>query len=215
MFSIVIQAGGTSSRMGTDKGLLPFLGEPLIQRVLKRLDHIADEILVTTNQPDDYKFLGVPLFRDILPDRGALGGLYTALRSASFPIVAVIACDLPFINSELLTAEKDMLLKTQSDAVVPRTGEGLEPFHAIYQRAACLTPVENTLEASKWRVDAWFDQVNLHIFHYEEILRYDQQLLSFRNINTPTDLKNAIEVARQLTNLESMENPPAASGRDH
>jgi molybdopterin-guanine dinucleotide biosynthesis protein A len=215
MFSIVIQAGGASSRMDTDKGLVPFLGEPLIQRVMNRLDHIADEILVTTNQPEDYKFLGVPLFSDILPERGALGGLYTALRSASFPIVAVVACDLPFINTQLLTAEKDMLLKTQSDAVVPRTSEGLEPLHAIYRPAACLKPAKNALEAGKWRVDAWFDQVNLQIFTYEEIVRYDPQLLSFKNVNTPQDLKAAIEVADQLVNLESLESPPASSRKDH
>ena len=72
MFSIVIQAGGQSSRMGQDKALLPFLGEPLIQRVLDRVRPIADEILVTTNQPDSYQFLDVPLYTDVTPGRGAV-----------------------------------------------------------------------------------------------------------------------------------------------
>jgi molybdopterin-guanine dinucleotide biosynthesis protein A len=215
MFSIVIQAGGASSRMGRDKGLIPFLGEPLIQRVLKRLEHISDEILVTTNTPQDYQFLGIPLFSDIFPDRGALGGLYTALQAASHPIVAVVACDLPFINARLLVAEKDMLLKTQSDVVVPSASEGLEPLHAIYRSAACLKPVKNALDAGKWRVDVWFDQVDLRIFSNDEILRYDPQFLSFRNVNTPQDLKAAIQIATQLANHESGKHTPEGTQKDH
>ena len=71
MLSVSIQAGGQSRRMGHDKALMPFLGRPLIQRVVDRLTPIADELLVTTNNPDDYQFLGIPLFRDLKPSRGA------------------------------------------------------------------------------------------------------------------------------------------------
>ena len=92
MYSIAIQAGGESRRMGRDKGLMPFLGRPLIQRVLERLTPIADEVLVTTNSPDEYRFLNLPLFPDLKPGRGALGGLYTALSSAACEAVAVVAC---------------------------------------------------------------------------------------------------------------------------
>ena len=85
MLTIVIQAGGQSSRMGEDKALKLFLGKPLIQRVIERLVPIADEMIVTTNRPDEYRFLNIPLVTDIKPARGALGGLYTAITSASHP----------------------------------------------------------------------------------------------------------------------------------
>jgi len=75
MKSVVIQAGGESRRMGQDKALLPFLGEPLIERVINRVVPYADELLITTNNPEDYKVFNVPLFQDILPGIGALGGL--------------------------------------------------------------------------------------------------------------------------------------------
>ena len=75
MLTIAVQAGGESRRMGQDKALMPFLGQPLIQRVVKRLSAIADEIIITTNQPDSYRFLGLPLFPDTRPGHGALGGL--------------------------------------------------------------------------------------------------------------------------------------------
>ncbi|MCX8063463.1 MAG: NTP transferase domain-containing protein, partial [Anaerolineales bacterium] len=78
MRSLVVQAGGESRRMGKDKALLPFLGKPLIQRILERLIPVVDEALVTTNHPERYGFLNVPLVGDVFPGRGALGGLYTA-----------------------------------------------------------------------------------------------------------------------------------------
>src|SRR5215207_1652434 len=104
MRTVCIQAGGQSSRMGEDKALKTFLGRPLIQRVIERLSHMADELIVTTNRPDDYGFLNLRLAPDLKPDRGALGGLYTAIASAAHPIVAVVACDMPFASGELLEA---------------------------------------------------------------------------------------------------------------
>ena len=102
MLSIVVLAGGESRRMGQNKALMPFLKQPLIERVVKRLAPFADELLVISNKPDQYEFLGVSLTPDIMPGRGALGGLYTALSSAHQPLAAVVACDMPFVNVGLL-----------------------------------------------------------------------------------------------------------------
>ena len=78
MLSVVVQSGGQSTRMGENKALRIFLGRPLIQRVVERLAPIADELLVTTNQPEAYAFLKLPLLPDLQPGRGPLGGLHTA-----------------------------------------------------------------------------------------------------------------------------------------
>ena len=191
MMTVVIQAGGESRRMGQDKGLVRLAGQSLVARAIQRLSPIADEVLVTTNRPPAYEFLGVPLFPDLIPGRGALGGLYTALSAASQPLVAVVACDMPFVNSALLEAERQALLAAQADIVIPHTGEGLEPFHAIYRRETCLPPIQQAIETDKWRVDSWFSQVKVELFRREDILRYDPQMLSFWNINTPEDLQKA------------------------
>ena len=82
MLSIVVLAGGESRRMGQNKALMPFLNQPLIERVVNRLAPYANELLVITNKPEQYAFIGVQLTPDILPGRGALGGLFTALSSA-------------------------------------------------------------------------------------------------------------------------------------
>ena len=193
--SIVIQAGGESRRMGKDKGLLPFLGEPLITRVLRGVAMIADEVLVTTNQPEHYRFLSVPLFSDIVPGHGALGGLYTALKAASHPLVGVVACDMPFVSTALLTAERNLLTSSQADVAIPQTGEGQEPFHAVYRKSTCLPHVYQALLEGKWRVDSWFNQVCIQTLSPVEIQKYDPQGLCFYNINTPEELQEAIRIA--------------------
>lgn len=198
MLTLAIQAGGSSSRMGRDKALLPFLGQPLIQRVAARLAGLADETLVTTNHPEDYHFLGLPLFADPIPERGALGGLYTALSAATHPLVVVVACDMPFVNPRLLSAQVELLTSTSADLIIPHSPEGLEPFHAVYRREVCLPRVLEALEAGQWRVDAWFRQVRTRTLSPEEIQPYDPHRLCFLNINTPEELQLAQQRAIEL-----------------
>jgi molybdopterin-guanine dinucleotide biosynthesis protein A len=197
MFSIAIQAGGESRRMGQDKALLPFLGLPLIQRVIDRLSPIADELIVTTNHPEAYRFLGLPLFADLVPGRGALGGLYTALSSASQPLVAVVACDMPFVCADLFAAMRDALLASNKDIAIPQPPGGLEPFHAIYRRETCLPYIQAAMEGDKWRVDAWFAKVNIRFFGQQELLSFEPELLCFSNVNTPEELAAAEQLALQ------------------
>ena len=157
MLTVIIQAGGESRRMGRDKALLPFLGQPLIARVIQRIQPVADEIIVTTNRPQEFQFLDCPLAPDIIPGRGALGGIYTALMAATQPLVAIIACDMPFVNPGLLDAQRTALLARSADLVIPRYDDQLEPLPPVYDRESCLPFVYEAIQNEKWRVDAWFD----------------------------------------------------------
>lgn len=218
MLTVVIQAGGESRRMGQDKGLLPFLGEPLIQRVIRRVTPLADELLVTTNKPQDYAFLGLPQVPDRIPGRGALGGLYTALSAANHPMVAVVACDMPFVSPRLIQAELDLLAASlwqtaaglsmgqelpPYDAVIPRTPGGTEPFHAAYLRSPCLPLVEAAIQADRWRVDSWYAQANLLFLDPEQTRQYDPRGLAFHNVNTPEELREAERLALELDDVHS------------
>jgi molybdopterin-guanine dinucleotide biosynthesis protein A len=195
MLTLVIQAGGESRRMGRDKALIPFLGQTLIERVLGRVSHLADEILVTTNKPQDYAFLGVTLVKDLIPGRGALGGLYTALSAAHQPLVAVVACDMPFVSPQLLAFERDELLRTGCDAVIPRTAAGTEPFHAVYDRDACLPAIQAAIQADQWRVDSWYARVKVRLLSPDEIHPLDPHGRAFWNVNTPDELLEAERLA--------------------
>lgn len=198
MLTLVIQAGGASRRMGRDKALLPFLGKLLIERVIERVSSVADELVVTTNRPENYAFLGVPLFTDLIPDRGALGGLYTALSVASQPLAAVVACDMPFASAELLAWERDQLLASEYAAAIPVTPSGSEPFHSVYRREACLPAILSAIQANQWRVDSWFDQVAIRFLSIDEMKSFDSYRLAFRNVNTAEELAHAEQIALGL-----------------
>lgn len=195
MLTVCIQAGGQSSRMGEDKALKIFLGRPLIQRVVDRLTPIANEIIVTTNRPDDYRFLNLRLFADIKPERGALGGLYTAIASATQPIVAVVACDMPFASSRLIEAMSRLLVEEEADVVIAKSEEGYEPLHAVYRREACLPAIEKSIDADQWKVIAWFPQVKVRVLTMEEIKSADPEGLAFWNVNTPEEFAKAEKLA--------------------
>ena len=198
MLTIAIQAGGLSSRMGQDKALMLFLGQPLIAYLTNRLSKLADELIITTNQPADYAFLDLPLFTDILPGTGALGGLYTALSAARQPFVAVVACDMPFINLDLLRAQIHLLLKENADVVIPRSPTGLEPLHAVYRREACLPVIHAAIETGERKLIAWFPAVKVRVLEPQEVLPYDPEFRSFVNINYPEDFRRAEELARKV-----------------
>jgi len=201
MLTIVIQAGGQSRRMGRDKALLPFLGEPLIRRVLRRLAPIADELLVTTNKPADYAMLDVPLIPDRIPGRGALGGLLTALSAARYPYVAVVACDMPFANPDLVYYQYTQLANSSYDAIIPQTAGGLEPFHAVYRRETCLPAIRTVIGEDRWRVDSWFAEVDIHFLSPEVVAALDPDGFTFWNVNTPEEFKEAEIVALQMEDL--------------
>jgi len=191
MLTVCIQAGGASSRMGEDKALKPFLGRPLIQRLVERLSPIADEMIVTTNRPEEYRFLGLRLTPDLKPGRGALGGLYTALASASQPHVAVVACDMPFASPTLLEAASTLMVQEETDVVIAKSDEGYEPIHAVYRRETCLPAIEAAIAADQWKVIAWFPQVKVRVLTPEELKRFDPDGLAFWNVNTPEEFIQA------------------------
>ncbi len=196
MLTVVIQAGGQSSRMGEDKALKPFLGRPLIQRVIERLTPIADEMIVTTNRPAEYGFLNQRLVPDLRPGRGALGGLYTAIDSATSPFIAVVACDMPFASKNFFESAYSLMVKEEADVVIAKTDEGYEPFHALYRRETCLPAIEAAISADQWKVVAWLPQVNVRTLSPDEAKEFDPSGLCFWNVNTPEDFAKAEELAK-------------------
>ncbi len=198
MLSVAIQAGGESRRMGENKALKSFLGRALIQRVAERVAPIADELFLVVSRPADYAFLDLPLFPDRLPGRGPLGGLYTALVVARHPIVAMVACDMPFVSAPLLKAAADLLVQEEADVVIAQGEDGYEPLHAVYRRAACLPAVKAMLDSGQRKVISWFPQVRVRVLRPEEIARLDPRGLAFWNLNTPEEFARAEAYARLL-----------------
>ncbi len=183
--TIAIQAGGKSSRMGTDKSFVPFLGRPMIEVVRERVEGLGDELIIVTNKPDAYAYLGLPMFGDDYPDTGPLGGIYTAVHHARHERTLVVACDMPWLNRALL--EYMVGLRETADVVVPRWDKFPEPLHAMYSKA-CLEPMREKLEAGMLKITAFYGRVAVRFVEREEIARFDPDGRSFVNVNTPDDL---------------------------
>jgi len=188
MLTVAIQAGGRSRRMGRDKGLVLLRGRPMVSHLIDRVAELGDEILITTNRPEDYAFLGVRLASDDSPGAGALSGLRTALQAASGEKVLILACDMPFVSRPLLVHLTG--LASQADVVIPRPAGDYEPMHAVYDKS-CLTEIETSLELGDLRMISFFPRVRVLTVEDEELERLDPGKLSFFNINTPEDLAQA------------------------
>ena len=186
--TVAILAGGQSSRMGTDKSFVLFQGRPMIEIVRELVMDLGDELILITNKPDAYAYLGLPMFGDVYPDHGSLGGIFTAVYYAAQPYTLVVACDMPWLNRLLLAHM--ISLRHTADVVVPRWQKYPEPLHAIYSKA-CLASIEANLKAQRLKIAGFFDQVEVHFVEREIIERFDPDGRSFANVNTPNDLHGA------------------------
>lgn len=183
--TVAIQAGGKSSRMGTDKSFVPFRGRPMIATVIDAVAGLGDELILITNKPDAYAHLGLPMFADLYPETGPLGGIYTALHHAVHPHLLTVACDMPWLNRPLL--EYMAGLRQTADVVVPRWDKYPEPLHAVYSKN-CLEPIREKLEAEMYKITAFFGRVSIRFVDRAEIERFDPDGRSFVNVNTPDEL---------------------------
>jgi molybdopterin-guanine dinucleotide biosynthesis protein A len=171
--------------MGTDKSFVLFQGRPLIEVARERVAGLGDELILITNKPDQYAHLGLPMYGDLYPETGPLGGIYTAIHHAANPHVLIVACDMPWLNRPLL--EYMAGLRQTADVVVPRWEKFPEPLHAVYGKA-CLEPIREKLEAELYKITAFFGRVRLRFVEREEIERFDPEGRSFINLNTPEEL---------------------------
>lgn len=179
----VILAGGKSSRMGCNKALLDYQGEPLIASVYKKLSRIFTRVMVVTNSPADYDFLPCVKIPDIFPDKGSLAGIHAALQAATTERIFVVACDMPHLDEKLI---RHLAGIPAAAAVVPRSECGLEPLHAIYSKES-LPAFTSALQADKKKILDLLDQVSAKIVPPDEVAAISAGFSSFDNLNTPED----------------------------
>lgn len=183
--TVAIQAGGKSSRMGTDKAFVLFQGRPMIEVVRERVEGLGSELIVVTNRPEAYAHLGLRLVPDVIPEQGPLGGIYTAIYHSANPYTLVVACDMPWLSRPLL--EHQVALRGEADIVVPRWEKFPEPLHAVYSKA-CLGPIEENIREGRLKITGFYGRVGVRWVDRKEIERFDPEGKSFVNVNTPDEL---------------------------
>ena len=193
----IILAGGKNLRLGRNKALETLDGKSLIEHVIERVEPLSERILIVTSQEkfDLPVSVKAEMLADLYPDKGPLGGIYTGLAASRSLYNIVVACDMPFLNTELL---RYMLgLSRDYDAVVPRLEEGMiEPLHSIYSRG-CLDNMQKRLESNELKVHSFLKTVRVRYIEREESQKLDPELLSFFNINHQSDIERAISLAQK------------------
>lgn len=193
----VILAGGMSRRLGRNKALEPFEGEPLILRVISRMSRVGDSVSVIVNDLERAAELnlpdGVATPADRFPDKGSLGGILTGLLTAPTEWSAFCACDMPFLNTRLY--EYLASQRPGYDAVVPVVEGRPEPTHALYSRL-CIGPIRKRIDANDLKISSFFPEVRVKLVPEDEIRCTDPDLLSFFNVNTQADLDTALRLAK-------------------
>ena len=176
----IILAGGKSVRMGEDKGLITWQGKTFTERIMDVLKELTNDILIVSNNSAYEKF-GKPVFKDLIKDKGPLGGIYSGLYHSTTPHNIVVSCDTPFINSVLL---RSLIASAEGvDVCILSCRKKWEPLIGYYHKN-CLTPFLTSLQKEELKMSDAIEQVKHHVIAVEE--EHTEDLL--RNINSKEDL---------------------------
>jgi molybdopterin-guanine dinucleotide biosynthesis protein A len=181
----VILAGGRSRRYGKNKALVEIDGIPLIERVVSVMQSVFQHLILITNTPDEYSYLKLPMYEDLIKGLGPLGGIFTALTTITNEAGFLVACDMPSLNRELI--HHMVKVRDDFDAVVPRIRGNTEALHALYCKR-CLPAIRRLVDSREYQVLRFFPKVSVRYVDENEIRRFDPELRSFFNVNRPQEL---------------------------
>jgi molybdopterin-guanine dinucleotide biosynthesis protein A len=184
-----ILAGGGSSRMGMDKGLLEIDGAPLIVRTVRLVDAVAG-VATVVGRPETYQPLGLRAIGDDWPGCGPLGGMATALRASDAEWNLIVACDLPYLTRQWLEFLARRARESAADAVVPMNERGAEPLCAMY-RKSCEPAIRGALEQGTRKVTDGLARIRVEYLEPAEWKCFDSDGLLFKNMNAPADYAEA------------------------
>lgn len=175
---VIILAGGKSSRMGQDKGMMNFDGAPMVKSIIHTAKKITDHIIIIANNPE-YNQFNYPVYQDKVKDIGPIGGIYTGLLHSNFDKNIILSCDSPFVNPALLKFLVDN--SDDHDVTVPVNQGRSHQLIGIYSKN-CLQILKNQIELGKYRIRDAFDLMNVNLLDADH---FDSKI--FSNINTIED----------------------------
>lgn len=192
MISGAVIAGGENKRFPSLKSLLKVNGITLMQRNLRLLRSFCNEVFINTNTPEFYSGYKHIMCGDVLPSRGPMSGIYSALLNATHDDLFVIACDMPFLNQDLLTfiCKKHFELFNDSiyDATIPVFNGIVQPLCGIYRKTV-LPSLERHILESRNSMYLYLNEINAYFISEPEIREIDPSGSSFVNINTINDFE--------------------------
>ena len=177
-------AGGRSSRMGSDKAFLEFRGETLIDRSLRVLRSVCEDVTIVGDPATFHNYSQV--VQDRVTGCGPLGGIYTALSTSDAELNVILAVDMPFVSEELLRYLLDFAGKNKAEVTIPQTTAGWQPLCAIY-RPAFAPLAKKAIERGDYKIDHAFSESTICAVREDDLIRAGFSEHNFINLNTPED----------------------------
>jgi molybdopterin-guanine dinucleotide biosynthesis protein A len=208
MITGVILAGGENKRFPKLKGFIEIEGSPIIKRNLYLLKGLFPNVFISTNKPELYFYLGVPLIGDVLHSRGPMSGIYSSLINAKSDCIFVIACDMPFVERDVVSSiykkhievfkgglhKGDLKSPLCVDATIPVYNGEPQPLLGVYCKTA-LAYLEDCVLSEKTSMKRLLSEINTHFIGESDIMTIDPDGRSFVNINTMEDYKAVMREA--------------------
>lgn len=186
--SAVILAGGKSSRMGFDKKNIIINNEFLLVSMVEKLREIFNEVILITNKENKLNIFDI-VSKDIIESKGPLSGIYTGLKLASSKYVYFIACDMPIINKDYILYMKSCIDKEESDAIVTKYQNWIEPFNAFYSKNIS-NLIEEYLNIDRKNIYGLIKKLYVIYISEKVARRYSENFEMFYNLNTRKDLED-------------------------
>ncbi|MFA4955593.1 MAG: molybdenum cofactor guanylyltransferase [Candidatus Methanoperedens sp.] len=193
-YSAIILAGGRGKRIGNrEKSMMVINGQPLITYVIKSLENVVDEIIISVRDKAQGELLdtilqGYTYSFDEFENKGPLSGILSGLTLCRNEFCFIAACDMPFINENVV--KMLFRLSAAHDAVIPRWEDGfLEPLHAVYRCKPMIRESRKAIELGENTILAPINRINVNYRGIETIRKIDPNLRTFININTPEDME--------------------------
>lgn len=192
----IILSGGKSSRMGTNKALLKINEKTNIERIADNLKVLFDDIILVTNEPQQYQFLGLKMVSDQYPGMGPLAGVHAGLNASDFEVNFVVACDMPFVSVELANALVNNC--SHYDAVVPVINGKQHPLFSVFKKETA-NKIELSITNGRLRMKHLLNDLNVLYVTETELQAYSQLDLErvFFNMNHPNEYEEAKKWAEQ------------------
>jgi molybdopterin-guanine dinucleotide biosynthesis protein A len=193
----IILCGGKSSRMQTNKALLKLKDKTVIEIVAVKLKSIFNQVLISSNDSNEYDFLNLPVVNDVFIGKGPLAGIHSALKNSSTEKNFIISCDMPMISVELINYL--IKLNTEKSILLPRSNGRIQQLCGIYSKSV-IDEIENIFKLLekdkniKGSVFELLERVTVEFIDIDDLNFYNKNI--FLNMNSPEDyelIKNIYE----------------------
>jgi phospholipid/cholesterol/gamma-HCH transport system ATP-binding protein len=176
--------------MGSDKALLSFRGQTLLERTLQTAATVAERTVIVAPK-ERYVAFG-DVIEDVYPNCGPLGGIHAALAETRTDLNLILSVDMPVMTAAFLTWLLQQAKKSEEWIVVPDARGGLQPLCAVYRRNV-RGPAEQALKSGDYKISHLFAAVPTRQILLQEMVAAGFSEEIFRNVNTSEEYAELVK----------------------